>query len=639
MVQDGVQRLEEQTEAYHKETRKQILQAIIDLAQTGLQSKYPQGFSTSYSSARRRAEKIGKRMILDSLTFSTMERRFEAVPDAHKRTFEWIFDQSHNPRINWHNFSQWTASSNGLYWINGKAGSGKSTLMKFILLDQRTRKYLESWAGSDQLIISHHFFWRKGSEYQRSIPGLLRALLVQTFRQKPELLEVVLGGQLESLVEVLADHLYLTQESLEDGSELPMLPNMRDKLQHWSMTDLTEALRNLTRKNIGNTRFFFLVDGLDEFDGDHLEVVQLLREISLSDRIKICVSSRPLPIFQKTLGQDPRLRLQDLTEDDIYLVVEEKLLKHPYMAPVIERSLGRAILIAKKIIYKASGVFLWVHLVIKSLVNGLINNDSITDLEHRLDILPPDLEDLYWHMLRNIDPLYRPQTGIMCRICLQAQQPVRALSLSFAEEVVHDKRIAVRATRRDIPESEYKQRISDLTIRLQSVCAGLLETQVDHVVFLHRTVGDFFAKPEVKQLLDEFMSGSQSHPDMLLLHASILELKWTSSSSSDLFWDIVEGALCAATRADLQGQDLDLDLMHEFDQIVTYRWTEVRSFYHNIQRHWSSFIGKALRGPDSAASLKQTFVHYAVRFQPTHICNVVLLEILSTLSNFWSIPF
>ncbi|KAH6971068.1 hypothetical protein BKA56DRAFT_661025 [Ilyonectria sp. MPI-CAGE-AT-0026] len=615
LVQNEVDKLEEQAIAQHKETRKQILQAIVDLAQTGLQSRYPQGFSSSYSSAKRRAEKIGKRMILNSLAFSTMDRRFEAVPDAHQRTFEWVFDRKDYFRADWDNFAQWTTSSNGLYWINGKAGSGKSTLMKFVLLDGRTRQYLESWAGSDQLVISHHFFWRKGSEYQRSIPGLLRALLVQTFQQKPELLETVLGGRLKSLVEVIADHLYLTQEGLEEGSELPLFPNMRDKLQHWSMSDLTEALRSLTRKNVGDTRFCFLVDGLDEFDGDHQEVIQLLRGLSLSDRIKICVSSRPLPVFQKALSQYPGLRLQDLTEDDIYLVVEGKLLKHPDMVRVIEKSPDRAMKIANKIVYKASGVFLWVHLVIKSLINGLINNDSINDLEHRLDILPPDLEDLYWHMLRNIDAVYRPQTAMVFRICLQAQQPVRALSLSFAEEVAHGKKIAVRATRRDIPEWECNKRIAEVAIRLQSVCAGLLEIQEDHVVFLHRTVGDFFSKPEVKQLLDEFVSGSQSNPDMIIIHASILELKWTAISSGDLFWDIVEGALCAGTRADLEGEDLDLDLMHEFDQIVTYRWTKVRSFYHAIQRHWSSFIGKALRGPDSAASLNQTFVHCAVRFQ------------------------
>lgn len=50
-------------------------------------------------------------------------------------------------------------------------------------------------------------------------------------------------------------------------------------------------------------------------------VANLLRELYLSDRIKICVSSRYLPVLQKALNHDRRLQLQDLAEDEIYIAL------------------------------------------------------------------------------------------------------------------------------------------------------------------------------------------------------------------------------------------------------------------------------------------------------------------------------
>lgn len=68
------------------------------------------------------------------------------------------------------------------------------------------------------------------------------------------------------------------------------------------------------------TPFFRLfVDGLDEFHGDHLELVRMLKQISQSKRFKICVSSRPWNVFEDELGQDEskRLYMHQLTRLDI----------------------------------------------------------------------------------------------------------------------------------------------------------------------------------------------------------------------------------------------------------------------------------------------------------------------------------
>lgn len=63
----------------------------------------------------------------------------------------------------WTNFASWlehkveVPAKNQTYWINGKAGSGKSTLMKFILEHDKLYESLRKWAGSSTLLILNFF--------------------------------------------------------------------------------------------------------------------------------------------------------------------------------------------------------------------------------------------------------------------------------------------------------------------------------------------------------------------------------------------------------------------------------------------------------------------------------------------------
>ena len=84
--------------------------------------------------------------ILQSLAYPTMTSRYEDILDAHPETFEWAFQELRADQLPWSNFVAWHKTGEGVYWICGKAGSGKSTLMKYIFDDSRTRQYLASWA-------------------------------------------------------------------------------------------------------------------------------------------------------------------------------------------------------------------------------------------------------------------------------------------------------------------------------------------------------------------------------------------------------------------------------------------------------------------------------------------------------------
>ena len=107
-----------------------------------------------------------------------IEVAHKSVVRSHKSTFDWIFDR---PDIG---FVDWLRHGNGIFWINGKAGSGKSTLMKFIADDKRLLDYLQdSQAGQGRIVRADFYFWAGGSRDQRALSGLLLTFLHRVLEQ------------------------------------------------------------------------------------------------------------------------------------------------------------------------------------------------------------------------------------------------------------------------------------------------------------------------------------------------------------------------------------------------------------------------------------------------------------------------
>jgi predicted RND superfamily exporter protein len=84
-------------------------------------------------------------------------------------------------------FLSWLRTGSHVFHISGKAGSGKSTLMKFLVDHPRTREELNCWAADKQLVFAHFFFWQSGDTLQRSLEGLYRSILFETLKQCPDL--------------------------------------------------------------------------------------------------------------------------------------------------------------------------------------------------------------------------------------------------------------------------------------------------------------------------------------------------------------------------------------------------------------------------------------------------------------------
>lgn len=155
-------------------------------------------------------------------------------------------------------------------------------------------------------------------------------------------------------------------------------------------------------------KLFILVDGLDEYEGEHSTLATLFKELSSLSNVKICVSSRPLLVFEKAFKGLPSLRLEYLTHEDIQLYVSKKLGGDAQMESPRHQAVDREVeAILTDVVQKANGDFLWVEIVVKFLLAGLTNEDKLSDLRARVDALPTELEGLYEHMMSNISSVYR----------------------------------------------------------------------------------------------------------------------------------------------------------------------------------------------------------------------------------------
>ena len=126
--------------------------------------------------------------LLYSLKYRGMTDRYELIQSAHQGTFEWIFDAK-NEMKEQPSFIEWLEGNSQLYWITGNPGEGKSTLMKFIAGNEKTRGHLATWAGSQSFHILSFYSWSSGHDkLQMSLEGLLRTLLHSAVELIPSLI-------------------------------------------------------------------------------------------------------------------------------------------------------------------------------------------------------------------------------------------------------------------------------------------------------------------------------------------------------------------------------------------------------------------------------------------------------------------
>ncbi|OAQ95647.1 hypothetical protein LLEC1_03361 [Akanthomyces lecanii] len=252
---------------------------------------------------------ISETCVLSSLSFATMVDRRESVEKAHARTFGWIYKDAENAQVPWSNFVDWLRHGDGIYWINGKVGCGKSTFMRYLYENKTTQQELATWAAGLPCEVYSFFFWNSGGEHQKSQLGLLRSLLFDILQRHRSLMR-------EAMPDVWGAWSARADAALEerlpyDSSSLPSEPEALS----------VEALRGIFQNALEclgkSTKLCFFIDGLDEYGADHSDIIRLTTQCAVLRNVKFCLSSRPLEVFETSFAGLPTLRLQDLTHGDL----------------------------------------------------------------------------------------------------------------------------------------------------------------------------------------------------------------------------------------------------------------------------------------------------------------------------------
>jgi hypothetical protein len=541
--------------------------------------------------ARIETEAAVKYAILRSLDFPSMQSRQLGIPEAHSKTFEWIYSEPMLEGSPWSNFSKWLRKGHGIYWVNGKAGSGKSTLMRFIFEDQRTSDFLRRWSGSaENITIAGFFFWNSGTPEESSQHGLLRSLLHKILSLKPQYMPTAFPERW---------HAFEKLSTLDHQS--PRFRNFisAEKKCRMTLPQLMQAFQRLLKQDLGNVCLF--IDGLDEYNGDPMDTIRLFK-LLISPRLKICLSSRPWLAFEDAFRSCPQLKLQDLTRHDIQIYVNDKLLDDERMQKMCDLEPLEAPKLVQEIVDKASGVFLWIKLVVASLLRGLTNRDQILDLQKRLRILPSELESLFTYMIRQIEPVYQEEGLKIFQIILRSQEVTAmldeeedytqveslcAIDLSFAFEPPS---VAIKHPIKLLDDEEAFRRVDEIEHRLKVRCAGLLEIPTSHVDdalrwrktaknagntkihWLHRTVKDFMQVADNQALLKS-SELSEWSPSLCLLCSSVMRLKtWflntPATNSINPLPGLAARAMIFAHQTEREFAYTEVELLEELDTTI-----------------------------------------------------------------------
>lgn len=471
-------------------------QSIVLSWQAGNEEEIMQISDNISKAAEIQKQRAINQQILNSLYFVQIEERRSKIPAAHAKTFKWVYDNRMADPPPWTDFQTWLQSSDeqdGLYWITGKAGSGKSTLMRYLYDDARTKENLKAWAGSRNLVFASCFFWNPGNSMQKSQTGLLQSLLHELLSQCLDIAPRVSPWR-------------------SRGYALGSVT-----LPPWTDAELLVALHTLIKETGDSACICFFIDGLDEFDGDdnkREEIIDLLKVVSRYPNAKVCLSSRPWLIFKDAFGSGPKLLLEDLTRDDIESYIQDEFAEHPRFKELRKLDDARCTQLVAEIVCKANGVFLWVFLVVRSLLQGLRNEDGLSDLFRRLDLIPADLEEYFKQMMTTIDSFYLGQASELFQVALCAIDTLSLMTVSFLHEE-HSQSV-IKAIRDD-PRAQIPIREHAVARRLNVLCKGLLEVYKSnnsslfnsyHVDFLHRTVRDFLLTNQMQSMLKSYSTST-----------------------------------------------------------------------------------------------------------------------------------
>jgi ankyrin repeat protein len=390
--------------------------------------------------------------LLDSLKFEQIDFRKMNIEKPLTKTCQWLL--SHPSYKYWLNPAKLT-HHHGFLWISGKPGAGKSTMMKFAY--KRMRRKVQS----KNTVTASFFFNARGEQLEeKSIAGMYRSLLLQLLEGYTDLQTVL-------------DDPELVSHSLKG---CPPLNSLKDIFY--------SAVSKLDQRE-----FTCFVDALDECDEQQVvDMVQFFEDLTeqYSARgvpFRICFSSRHYPyiVFRRGI----RLTLEDQpghTKDLATYAANRLRIDDPLLAEELRT----------KLLDKASGVFMWVVLVV-----DILNKESRRGgmfLKRRLAEIPSGLSELFKNILRRDREDMKALLFCILWI-LHAKRPLRpkefyhALWCGLSLDGIVDSRLP------DVSVPDFNadaNRFDRYVIHSSKGLAAV--TKSETVQFIHESVRDFLIK-------------------------------------------------------------------------------------------------------------------------------------------------
>ena len=451
---------------------------------------------------------------LTSLHSQEAQNRFEDIELAYYKTYDWLFDH----HVGFEDWLEGKNSSN-IYWIQGKPGSGKTTVMKFAMNHHQTRKLLSKYTDSFW-VVAGFFFNDRGMTVQKSAEGFLREVLYQLIHHQKQLFVIIYS--IFATILQQKRHSTNSSQSLADG---------------WTLKVLRDALELIRRKSTNEINIYLFVDALDEHDGNHRELILILRSIAQLTanpvfRVRLALAGRPENVFKTAFQGCPGFSIHEYTTDDIRHYAEDRIKADMPGELSIEYEEGISNLV-ENIVRKAQGVFLWVKLVVNEIVEGICEGDTMEELMTLLSTIPTELGELYKRALcrssrSSLEALIRNRNEayVMFQIAICARKPFLLIELLVATDFFTTGRGDYADLRR-LPREQ-------MVRRLNSRSAGLLEVSrigTGPVQFIHQTVKEFMITGDGKSVIREGLSDRRLESGFGLIWRFILNRLQISHAS------------------------------------------------------------------------------------------------------------
>lgn len=388
---------------------------------------------------------------METLSFPEMNHRGADIENAAEGTCKWIVDHPV--------YRQWSTNGQGLLWVKGKPGSGKSTLIKYII------RQLERTTSTPTLNITF-FFHGRGTELQKSSIGLFRALLHQIGDAYPRAIRGLIKQYLKYREETTSAWSWRTQD-------------LEDLL-------VSEAIPTLLQR----TNLSIYIDALDECgEAEARRLVSFFsraydRSSSHPFRLSICFSCRHYPIIAPDICE--QIVVESANDDDISTYINQTLAQHVRDEEELKS-------LRQELESRARQVFLWVVVVLPNIAWLYSEGQTLQQILEYVKRIPPELHSLYQSLAKELSEKSGPDSSRLFQIICYSRETLSISELRNAFNYTGGPDSATR-TLGEWTALRPVKTDDQMRKKLRTLSAGMAEETPSGVQLTHQTVQDYLVE-------------------------------------------------------------------------------------------------------------------------------------------------